>query len=82
MAVSAARVTVETTAVALNSVAAGGTTLRVKNGAAVVSLGDSGVTTTTGFDLAVSGELVVELESGEQLFAICATSSNVQVLRT
>ena len=82
MAVTGARVTVGTSAVALNTVSTGGQCLRIKNGAAVVSLGASGVTTVNGFDLAVSGEMTVELDGGDVLFAICATSSVVHVLTT
>ena len=40
------------------------------------------MTTVNGFDLAVSGEMTVELDGGDVLFAICATSSVVHVLTT
>lgn len=82
MAVSAARVTVGTSAVALNTPGTGGQTLDIKNGAAIVSLGASDVTTATGLDVAASGTLRVELDAGDVLFAICGTSSVVQVLIT
>lgn len=82
MAVSVERVTVETTAVALNPAGTGGTILRIKNGAAAIDLGGSGVTAGTGFEVAASGEVTVELDSGDVLYAICATSSVVQVMRT
>lgn len=85
MAVTAAQVAVATSAVALNATetdTVGGTTLIISNGAAAVALGPSSVTTGTGFTLAANaGPITVELGYGEQLFAICATSSTVQVLR-
>lgn len=81
MAVTAERVTVGGTAVALNP-AGPGVRLHITNGAAAISLGDAGVTTTTGFDVAIDGELVVEVDPGDQLFAVSAGSSDVQVLRT
>lgn len=82
MAVSAARVTVGTSAVALNTASTGGQCLRIKNGAVVVALGPSTVTTTNGLDVAISGELTVELDAGDVLFAVSASSSVVQVLTT
>lgn len=82
MAVSAARVTVATSAVALNTAGPGGNTLVIKNGAAVISLGPSTVTTGTGFDVAAAATVTVDLDAGDVLFAICATTSDVQVLRT
>lgn len=82
MAVSAERVTVETTAVALNTASTGGASLRITNGAAAIDIGASGVTSGAGLSVAASGVLTVELDPGDVLFAICATSSVVQVLRT
>lgn len=82
MAISAARVTVGTSAVALNTASASGQNLRIKNGAALVALGASGVTTATGLEVAINGELAVDLDAGDVLFAICASSSVVQVLIT
>lgn len=84
MAVTAAQVAVGTSAVALNTDTdtVGGTILIIINGAAAVALGPSNVTTGTGFTLAVNaGPITVELGSGEQLFAICGTTSTLQVLR-
>lgn len=81
MAVTASRITVGTSAVALNSANTSGTRLIVKNGAAVISLGGtSGVTTSTGYDMAASAELAIDVDSGDVVYAICGTSSNVQVL--
>jgi hypothetical protein len=82
MAVLGARVTVGSSAVALNTGSPGGERLRIKNGAAVISLGAAGVTNATGFDVAAAGEITVELDAGDVLFAICATSSIVHVLAT
>lgn len=82
MAVSAARVTVGTSAVALNTASTSGQCLRIKNGGVVVALGPSTVTTTNGLDVAISGELTVELDAGDVLFAVSASSSVVQVLTT
>lgn len=85
MAVSAAQVVVATSATALNSPdtdTVGGTTLIITNGAAAIALGASGVTTGTGFTLAANaGPIAMQLGPGEQLFAICGTTSTVQVLR-
>ena len=82
MAVSAARVTVSTSAIALNTAEAGGGRLYIKNGAAVVDLGPSTITNGTGLSLAAAAVVEVELDPGDVLFAISATSSIVEVLRT
>jgi hypothetical protein len=82
MAVTAERVTVETTAVALNPGSSAGTHLRITNGAVVIDLGDSGVTAGTGFEVPADGELTVEIDPGDVLYAISGTSSIVQVLRS
>lgn len=82
MAVTAARVTVGTSAVALNTASPGGERLVIKNGAAIIALGPAGVTTGTGFELAAAATIEVELDSGDVLFAICGTSSIVQILGT
>lgn len=85
MAVSCAQLAVATSAVALNPAetdTVGGTTLILKAITADVALGPSNVTTATGLVL-TAGALptTVELGSGEQLYAICATSATVHVLR-
>jgi hypothetical protein len=85
VAVSSEQITVETSAVELSSAESGavaGSKIMVTNGAAVVFLGGSGVTTLTGLSLAANATLTVELNHGERLYAICATSSDVSVLRT
>lgn len=82
MAVSSERITVGASATALNAAGTAGQTILIKNGAAVVDLGPSSVTSGTGFSVAVSGTTTVDLKAGDVLFAICATSSIVEVLRT
>lgn len=85
MAVSSAQVVVATSAVALNPAetdTVSGTTLVLKAVTADVALGASNVTMATGLVLTAGGTPVpVELGSGEQLYAICATSATVHVLR-
>jgi hypothetical protein len=86
VAVTAQRVTVSTTAAALNtdSDTRGGTTLVIKNTSAnAADLGPSTVTASTGFDLAAGATLTVELGPGEQLFAIrsAAADATLAVLR-
>lgn len=85
MAISSAQVAVATSAVALNpaeSDTVGGTTLILKAVTADVALGASNVTTATGLVLTAGGSpITVELGFGEQLYAICATSATVHVLR-
>lgn len=85
MAVTAAQVAVANTAVALNPAetdTVSGSRLLIKTVGADVALGPSGVTTSNGFVLTASANpITVELGGGEQLFAICATSATVHVLR-
>lgn len=91
MAVSAARITVSTTAVALNGADTGpsGTGLLIKatgtGGTNDVELGDSTLTAGTGFLLpAGSAAIQVQLGAGEQLYAIRAGAQDgtVHVIRT
>lgn len=88
MSVTAARVTVSTTAVALNSETGGvsGTKLKVKNldGTNAVDLGPSGVTAGGGFELAAGATETFELAHGEVLYAIRSGAADVvlAVLRT
>lgn len=87
MAVSAQRITVSTTAVALNTDTdtVGGTTLVIKNTSAnAADLGPSTVAATTGFDLAAGATVTVELGLGEQLYAIrsAAADATLSVLRS
>jgi hypothetical protein len=74
MAVSAHRITVSTTPVALNADTdmIGGTKLVIKNTSAnAADLGPSGVT-----DLAAGATVTVELESGEQLHGVRSGGSD------
>lgn len=87
MAIGSAAVTVATTAILLSAADTdnvSGQTLYITNGAAVVYLGPAGVTTATGFALAIDTSFPwpIELGSGEALYAISASSSSVKVLRT
>lgn len=80
--VSAERVTVSTTAVALNgaeSDTVSGSRLIVKNtdSADALVFGASDVTASTGFSLAAGATLDVALPSGEQLYAIRAAEADI-----
>lgn len=87
MAITAARVTVSTTAVALNVAEAdvvSGSVLVLKNTSAnAADLGPAGVTAAAGFDLAAGATVTVELAAGDQLFAIrsAAADAVITVLR-
>jgi hypothetical protein len=83
MAVASAQVAVSTTAVALNTATTGGQRLYLINGTgAAVFLGASAVTSSTGAALPASTSLLVELDAGDALYAICAaaTSTTLSVL--
>lgn len=86
MAVTAARVTVSTTAVALNTASTDGARLVVRNidTTDTCDLGPSGVTAGTGFRLAFGESVSVDLKPGDVLFAIrtAATDVDLTVLRT
>lgn len=85
MAVSAARVTVATVAVALNTADTGGMTLAIKNTSAnAADLGPSTVTAGTGFDLAAGATVTVQLDPGDVLYAIrsAAADATLAILRT
>lgn len=86
MAVSAARVTVSSTAVALNTSDTGGARLLIKNIDATngVDLGSSTVTAGAGFPLAAGVTVEVDIDSGEVLYAIRSAGADVVlgVLRT
>lgn len=86
MALTAQRLTISTTAVALNTDAdtRAGCTLVIKNTSAnAADLGPAGVTATTGFDLAAGATVTVELGPGEILHAIrsAAADATLAVLR-
>lgn len=85
MAVSASRVTVSTTAVALNTASTAGQKLIVRNtdAANAADLGASGVAAGAGFQLAGATQVMVELAPGDVLYAIRSTADVVlAVLRT
>lgn len=86
MAVTASRVTVSTTAVALNTVGTGGTTLRIKNidDTNAVDLGTSAVTAGEGYPLAAGETFSVVANSGDSVYAVRSASADVvlAILRT
>lgn len=87
MAISHERVSVGTTATQISSNYAGkdGQTVNVQNpsGGATVYLGGEGVTTTSyGFLLAAGISFSVEMQDGEKLYGVVASSTQtVNVLR-
>lgn len=82
MAVTSAQITVTTTPVALSTADVSGNRITIMNGSAVIYLGNSAVTTTTGLAVNSLAVLTVELDPGDVLYAVCATSSAASVLRT
>jgi hypothetical protein len=84
MAVTAARITVSTTAVALNTATSGGVDLYIKNTSAnAADLGASTVTAGTGYDLAAGASITVQVDAGDVLYAIrsAAADATLAVLR-
>jgi hypothetical protein len=84
MAVTSARVTVSTVAVALNTLetdVVAGSRLVVKNQDAAnsVDLGDSSVTAGTGFELKAGLSVQIDMPKGEQLYAIRSNAADVRV---
>lgn len=83
MAVTAERVTVGGTAVALNTENTFGMTLAIANvGSEVADLGPSGVGAGAGYELGSGATATVELDAGDVLFAISGTGTDLAVLRT
>lgn len=86
MAITAARVTVSTTAVALNTASTAGSTIVIRNvdTTDTCELGGSGVTAGTGFPLAPNAQVALDLDAGDVVFAIrsAAADVDVAVLRT
>lgn len=92
MAVTARRVTVGAVATELTTAPPGpaagsmpdlilGGRITVRNrGAAAVFVGPGDVATTTGFELAVGEQLVLDLFQGERLYGIAAAAQRVDVL--
>lgn len=85
MAITAARVTASTSAVALNSAdALAPTKLFVTNTSAnAADLGPAGVTAGAGYSLAASASLYIDIDPGDVLFAIRSGGSDavISVLR-
>ena len=87
MAVSAAAVSVGTTATLLSTAETdfvGGAAFAVKvpSGGATVFVGASGVNTSAGFPLAAGETLLVDLDAGESLYGVVASGTQlVNVLR-
>lgn len=85
MAVTAARITVSTSAVALNTASTAGVQLTLKNTSAnAADLGASTVAAGAGFDLASGATVTVDLGPGDVLYAIrsAAADATIAVLRT
>lgn len=86
MAVTAERVVVSTTAVALNTAGSAGGNVTVKNTHATdaLVLGDSAVTASTGFSLAAGITVTVPLVAREVLYGIRGAAADItaHVLRT
>lgn len=84
MAITAARITVSTTAVALNTADEQGSLLVIKNTSAnAADLGPSTVTAAAGFDLAAGATATIQLDAGDVLYAIrsAASDATIAVLR-
>lgn len=76
MAVSAAAVTVTTSATALNVGDADGQSVEVyNNGAATVWYGGAGVTTASGVPIALGTSRVFDLSPGEVVYAVAASGT-------
>lgn len=85
MAVSAARLTVGTSPVALNTAAGCGERLTVFNGSAnAADLGGPTVAAGAGYSLPANTSVSLELDPGDQVFAIrsAAADAVLSVLRT
>lgn len=73
---AAAAITVGTSATSLHTPATSATTVRVhNNGTNAIFVGESGVTTATGFPVAADAELEVTLAEGEQVYGIVAAGT-------
>jgi hypothetical protein len=85
MAVSHQRVTVSTTAVALNTASGGGERLLVVNASAnAADLGASNVTAGAGYSLAANAAVALDLDPGDVVYAIRSGASDavLGLLRT
>ena len=79
MAVVGVRVTVadSATLIATGDVAGTRVVLRAPSGGVTVSLGGSNVTTSNGFNLTAGEPLSIDLDSGEKLYGVVASSTQV-----
>lgn len=81
--ISASRVTVAATAVALNTASTSGQRLVITNtestATTAIDLGDADVAATEGFPLAGGDTVTVELAPGDVLYAIRSTSTSAAV---
>ena len=82
MAVTAAQVAVTDTATALNTAGTGGASLLVSAQSAGVFVGPSTVTTSNGLELPNGTPVAIDIDTGDVLYAIHATSATVEVLTT
>lgn len=84
MSVTAERVTVSTSATALNAQGTAALELTIRNaGGASVFLGDASVTASTGLELTAGETMTVRVDGGDRLHAVAAAGSEVvHVLRT
>ena len=85
MAVTSQRLTVSTTAVALNAVSTGGQKLVIKNTSAnAADLGPSTVTALNGLDLAAGAVVTIDVKPGDVLFAIrsAGADATLAIVRT
>lgn len=80
MSVTAARVTVSTVAVALNTADEQGGLLMLKNTSAnAADLGPAGVTAGAGYDLAAAQLVTIQLDAGDILYAIRSGGSDATI---
>lgn len=82
MAITAAQVSVGSSATALNTAGTSGVELTLIAQAAGVFIGPSSVTTSNGLELPNGSALTVSIDPGDVLYGIHATSATVEVLRT
>jgi hypothetical protein len=88
MAVTAAQVSVGTTATLLSAsdtdnISGQALVVKVPSAAtAPVFLGPANVTATTGFEVAIGGSISLDLGQGESLYGVAATIQTAHVLRT
>lgn len=77
MPIGSARVSVNDTVDEVASARDSGSQLIKNKGSDPVYLGDSAVTSSTGFELAAGEAVVVHLSGEDKLYGICATGQSV-----